>query len=307
MTNNDQIMQIVTDKIIKILESGHALNWVKGWADSNIKNFDTKKAYNGVNAMILYSNMLFNGYKSPYYLTFKQCQKLKGHIKAGSKCEIVIFCDVQKYNKIVCSNCSLIKDRCKCSNYIEKDRTFARFIYKTYNVFNIEQTDLKAPEEQKKTFNSIEECEKIIKNFKDSPIIRINTLMNDQRAYYSPSEDLVNMPVKTSFDSEKRFYSVLFHELIHSTGHEKRLKREGIIEHSSYFGSTTYSKEELIAELGAAFLRSLCGIESENELINSSAYLNGWLQNMREDKKFIFNVVGSSKKAVSYILGEVKT
>jgi antirestriction protein ArdC len=124
------------------------------------------------------------------------------------------------------------------------------------------------------------------------------------RAFYSPSGDFVGMPSADQFRSGEDFYSVLFHELTHSTGHESRLNRKGISGSDgewSAFGSTPYAKEELVAEMGAAFLCGQAGIV-ERTLINSAAYVSSWLQRLKDDRRLVVQAAAQAQKAADFIL-----
>src|SRR5579863_741348 len=112
--------------------------------------------------------------------------------------------------------------------------------------------------------------------------------------------DYISMPKRDSFWEGQGYYATLFHELIHSTGHEKRLKRKELVERAK-FGSETYSIEELTAEIGSCYLTSYAGITT-NGLTNSVAYLQGWLSRLRQDKKFVIYASAHAQKAVDYIL-----
>jgi antirestriction protein ArdC len=120
-------------------------------------------------------------------------------------------------------------------------------------------------------------------------------------AYYSPANDLIGMPDHERFDAEDNYHATLFHELVHSTGHEKRLKRAGIVERNVH-GSDPYGKEELIAELGSAFLCGHAGIV-DRTIDSSAAYLEGWLQQLKEDKTLIVHAAAQAQKAADFILG----
>ena len=134
---------------------------------------------------------------------------------------------------------------------------------------------------------------------KDRPEIR----HKENQAYYNPTHDYINMPPIEHFKSSELYFSILFHEIIHSTGHSKRLNRfEG--NEISTFNSTNYSKEELTAEIGAAFLNAYTGILNDATLEDSTAYIQGWLCKLRNDKKFIVEASAKAQKAVDYILNE---
>ena len=119
-------------------------------------------------------------------------------------------------------------------------------------------------------------------------------------AYYSPATDIVGMPDSSRFESVDHYHATLFHELVHSTGHEKRLKRASILERNGY-GSDPYAKEELIAEMGSAFLCGYAGIE-ERTINSSAAYLEGWLKQLKADKTLIVHAAAQAQKAADFIL-----
>jgi len=173
-----------------------------------------------------------------------------------------------------------------------------------YTVFNLDQCagipEDKIPvlEEKTREFNPIEEAEKIVAGYTRRPKIE----HVESRAYYRPASDLVNMPKKELFKSDAEYYSTLFHELTHSTGHETRLNRSGITDLQG-FGSHSYSKEELCAEFGAAYLCGESGIV-DRTIENSSAYIQGWLKRLRSDKKFLVQAAAQGQKAVDFILNK---
>jgi antirestriction protein ArdC len=143
---------------------------------------------------------------------------------------------------------------------------------------------------------SIEQCEAIVKRMPNPP-----AMQQDARAWYRPSTDTVGMPSKSLFNLAEEYYSTLFHELTHSTGHASRVGREGI-EDIAAFGSESYSKEELIAEMGAAMLCGVTGI-SPATIPNSAAYLQGWINRLRGDSKLLVSAASQAQKAADYIQG----
>jgi antirestriction protein ArdC len=126
----------------------------------------------------------------------------------------------------------------------------------------------------------------------------------DSRAAYVPSKDTVTMPSRAAFDSQAEYYSTLFHELTHSTGHPKRLAREGI-EKIQPFGSEDYSKEELVAEMGSAMLCGAAGIEKAT-ISNSAAYLRSWTNRLKADSRLVVSAARAAQEAADYIRGESK-
>ena len=120
------------------------------------------------------------------------------------------------------------------------------------------------------------------------------------RAFYRPSSDSITLPLLAQFHHTAEYYSTAFHEMVHSTGHKSRLDR---LEKTAFFGSEAYSKEELIAEIGAAALVNHVGLETAHSFRNNTAYVQNWLQVLRNDKRFIVSAAGKAEKAVSLILG----
>ena len=141
-------------------------------------------------------------------------------------------------------------------------------------------------------------CENIIENMPNSPELKS---IDGNRAFYSPALDFVNMPDIKQFETPEDYYATFFHELTHATGHASRLAREEVMDPVT-FGSKAYSREELVAEMGASFLCSTVQIDYDSITENSAAYLAGWLQVLREDSKFIFKAATEAQKAVNYIL-----
>ncbi|HLL44379.1 MAG TPA: zincin-like metallopeptidase domain-containing protein [Segetibacter sp.] len=137
----------------------------------------------------------------------------------------------------------------------------------------------------------------MIKNMQAAPSIR----HSGDRAYYSLMRDQVTMPAKDLFVNDEAYYTTLFHELAHSTGHEKRLNRKELIEHDG-FGGENYSKEELTAEFTAAFLSGITGIQPAT-INNSTAYIQGWLKSLKDDKKLLLTAANQAQKASDFILG----
>ena len=172
-----------------------------------------------------------------------------------------------------------------------------------YSVFNVEQCEgLKMPVENTDDapleFNPIEAAEAIVNGYEGKPTIKET---EKARAYYSPGLDYIHMPKRETFHSVEEFYSTLFHELTHSTGHENRLKREGIIG-MHYFGDAVYSREELVAEFGAAFLCGHAGIENVT-LDNSAAYIQSWLKVLKNNKQWLVIAAAQAQKAAEHVLG----
>ena len=179
----------------------------------------------------------------------------------------------------------------------EQTEAKKKSILRYYYVFNISQCE-NIPEQylpKARETKELPSCESIVSSMPHCPPIR----HKENKAFYNFKEDFVNMPKKRTFKNDESYYSTLFHELVHSTGHESRLKRDTLTQMAE-FGDDTYSLEELVAEMGTCYLQSFAGITSEFQ--NSTAYLQGWLAKLKGDKKFIFQAARASQKAVNYIL-----
>lgn len=277
MTNQD-VYTMITDKIIEKLKAGE-IPWEKPWNAYGVpKNFITKKEYRGINMWLLNQD-----YQCPYWITFLQCKDLKGSVNKGEKSSIIIKAlhkeiETDKLD----DNDEPIKKNILCLHY--------------YRVFNLEQTTLidQWQPEEKRVFNPVDAAERIINDYKSCPIIKYG----GNRAYYNPVVDNIGMPLKESFKSDHGYYSTLFHELTHSTGHESRLNRKEVVCHS-FFGDNEYSKEELTAELGASYLCALSDIK--RTIDNSIAYIQSWLKALNNDKRMLIQASSKAQAAVDYI------
>jgi antirestriction protein ArdC len=283
-TNNSpaklDLYALVTNQIIDLLEKGIA-PWQQPWIDAGIPmNLISKRPYRGINLWLLLSL----NYPRNLFLTWDQLKKIGGSVKQGEHGHIVVFWKaIPKKDEIDESG-------------KPKSVTMLRY----YKVFNIDQCrelpeNLEIPE-LRKDFDPVLECEAIINQMPQKPPIKHMV----QKAFYDKEKDYINMPKKKSFKDSQGYYATLYHELIHSTGHEKRLKRKSITEMAE-FGSDLYSFEELIAELGSAYLSSLSGVLVPQ---NSAAYIGGWLTKLKSDKRFIIQASGFAQKAVDFILNQ---
>jgi antirestriction protein ArdC len=274
------VYALVTNRIIELLERGTA-PWQLPWTHGGLPmNLLTKRPYRGINLWLLLSI----GYEQNLFLTWDQLKSINGSVKRGEKGHIVVFYKTLK------KHAELDEE--------EKERSIPLLRY--YKVFNVEQcTGIPAhllPEIKHETINPIFACEKIVAQMQQCPPIK----HEKQQAFYDPARDYVNMPKRRSFKSSESYYGTLFHELVHSTGHEKRLKRKTITEMAE-FGSEPYSLEELIAEIGTCYLCSHVGILAKEEA-NSAAYIQGWLKKFKNDKRFVIYASSYAQRATDYIL-----
>ena len=205
----NKVYQVITDQIIEKLEQG-TIPWKMPWSSEAPKNLISGKSYRGINVFLLGSL----GYMSPYWLTFKQAQSLGGHVNKGEKSTPVVFW--KTYSTMEQNDEGKLEEK-------------GRFVLRYYRVFNIEQCSL-PPEEvpaadpTTKSFDPIPKAESVVAGMPSAPEITHQS----QRACYSPILDIVNMPKPESFDAPVNYYSTLFHELAHSTGHQSRLDRKDV-------------------------------------------------------------------------------
>ncbi len=280
------VYEIITDRIIKQLEAGTA-PWHKPWSTPGQRglprNLLSGHPYRGINVWILASS----GYASPYWLTFRQADELGGHVKKGEKGLPVVFWKFGTRE---------VQDG---EDVIERKSVLCRY----YTVFNINQCEglrIQAAEatEPLPHIDPIDNCEQIVAEWLGKPAIRYGS----DHASYNKMHDLAQMPDRTAFDSAEEFYSTLFHELIHSTGHPLRLNRPTLTDFER-FGDEKYSAEELVAEMGSAFLCGFVGIENKT-INNSAAYLRSWLQVLKKDLRLVLIAGGQAQKAADLILNQ---
>ena len=277
------VYEMVTERIIAELEKG-VIPWEKPWTGvrSGAYNRVSKRPYSLLNQILLKH--------TGEYATYKQWQDLGGQVKKGEKSEIVVFWKIFETEE---------------TNKDTGEKETKKIpLLRYYNVFHISQVEgvepLK-PEQLNDEVEPIEEADKIITDYITREHIEFTECRSNE-AYYSPSSDRVVVPMKEQYKVINEYYSTTFHELTHSTGHKSRLNRleTGAV---AAFGGTEYSKEELVAEIGSASLMNLLGIETVKTFRNSAAYIQSWLQVLRNDNKFIVSASSKAEKAVNYILG----
>lgn len=278
------VYEMVTERIINQLENG-VIPWEKPWngIQSGAFNRISKTPYSLLNQMLLKHN--------GEYATFKQWTGLGGHIRKGEKSEIVVFWKIQPIEEIK-------EDGTKEVKQIP--------ILKYFNVFHISQVDGVEPLEKAFTeIQPIEKAERILNDYISRENITLEHTASD-KAYYSPSKDLIHLPLLEQFKRQEEYYSTAFHEVTHSTGHKTRLDRFDKNMKVASFGSEDYSKEELVAEIGSANILNILGIETDKSFRNSIAYIQGWLSVLKSDVKFIVSASSKAEKAVKYILNEMQ-
>jgi len=273
------VYEIITEEILEIMNQG-IIPWRKPWATRGAhRNLVSGKQYRGVNVFLLSCS----GFSSPWWLTYNQARKKGGSVRKGEKGRRVVFWKWRVHRT----------EDPDTGDQVERQVPMLRY----YTVFNLDQVDgVKAPEEpEKETLNPIAEAAAIVAGMPSAP-----SFGDGSQAAYYPGRDEVVMPGFQDFLSSEEYYSTLFHELAHSTGHGSRLNRKEITEHN-FFGSHEYSKEELIAEMSAAFLCGEAGILPAT-IENSAAYLQSWAAKFKENKKMVVCAAASAQKAADFIL-----
>jgi antirestriction protein ArdC len=281
------LYQGITTQIITILEKG-VVPWrspilVKS-AGGVPQNLESLKPYRGVNVFLLAFTAWSKGFSSRYWLTFNQARAHGGSIRKGEKSSTVVFWKQHE-----------IRDE---QTGEKKSVPMLRY----YNVFNVDQTEgIKAPDVQElpaKEFTPIETAEALLKGYTDGPTVQ----HSGTQAFYSPLSDGIHMPKPEHFASAEEYYATLFHEQAHGTGHSRRLDRK-LDTQPQPFGTPDYGREELVAEMAAAFLCGQVGIQPA-VIGNQAAYIQGWLKQLKQDKKLVISAAGAAQKAADWICGE---
>ncbi|MCO6472309.1 MAG: DUF1738 domain-containing protein [Melioribacteraceae bacterium] len=266
----NRVNTIIQEKL-----SAGNLPWRKSWkAAKPPQNFFSKHFYQGINFLLL---SCFD-FPSPYYLTFLQCKERSGSVLKGEKGIPIIFW------KLIDST---LQDE---NGELKVDKIpYMRFT----TVFNLSQTSL-----YNNSFQSDLKYPDVEKFISTIPAVIKNN--SKARCFFNVSKDFISIPVISEFISTDEYYSSLFHEIIHWTGHQTRLNRF----ESADYNSDDYSKEELVAEIGSAYLCSLFGIN--NTLDNSAAYIQGLLNKLQSDESLFISASSQAKKAVNYLLNNKK-
>jgi antirestriction protein ArdC len=282
------IYAMVTDKIIKLLENG-VVPWRRPWTSTGLpRNLVSKKPYRGVNVFLLSASK----YVSPYWLTMRQANELGGHIRKGEESTAIVFWKIDD-----------VKQSTEDPEAEETEqKTRHRFLLRFYRVWNLEQCELpqsvldKLPKIETHQHDPIEAVEKIVTGMPNPPEI----VRGGSKAFYSPITDRITLPPRKLFISAEEEACTTLHECSHAAGASKRLNRESITE-AAPFGSPTYSLEELVAELSAAYLCAEAGI-SNAVIANQAAYVAGWLKALRDNRKLLIHAAAQAQHAADYIL-----
>ncbi|SAL77905.1 ArdC family protein [Caballeronia telluris] len=277
----------VTDKIVADLEQG-VRPWVEPWKAGNagaripLPVRHNGVPYQGINILLLWAEQLDKGFQSKRWMTFKQAQALGANVRKGEHGALVVYA-----NKITTSETDDKGDE------LEREIPFM----KGYTVFNVDQIE-HLPEQycadpepvETEPLKLVEHAEVFFAN--TGAVIR----HGGNRAYYAPAQDIVQLPVPESFDTAESYAATKAHEITHWTSHKTRLDRQL----GKRFGDDAYAAEELIAEMGAAFLCAQLGLTPEVR-DDHAAYLDHWLKVLKADKKAVFTAASQAQKACNFL------
>lgn len=278
------INQIITDKIISLLERGTiktGARWTGGKSTGLPVNAKTGEPYHGINVLVLWAEMADKCYASSQWLTYKQAVDLGANVRKGEKSVLCVY-----YRTVGKHDASKAED--------EQE---SYFLAKPFWLFNIAQIDglpadlaIATQATPSREFHSHHEAEQILVNSKASIHYGFDS------AYYSPSSDKIFLPTRERFTSESNFYATALHELTHWTGNETRLNRS----FGKRFGDDAYAFEELVAELGAAFTVGQLGM-IDATIETHADYVQSWIKVLRKDKMAIFTAASQAAKASDFI------
>ncbi|EIY5086557.1 DUF1738 domain-containing protein [Klebsiella variicola] len=275
------IYQAVTDNIIAALESGvkpwscpwHRVSGMSGLPS----NYATGAAYSGINIMLLWCSASKQGFSDSRWMTYKQAQAAGGQVRTRERGTTAIF-----YTKLERENDAGEIDHIP--------------MLKTFTVFNVQQIGglplTKVTVSPEARFAPLPQAENL---FRKSGA---NIIEKGQNAFFSPSTDEVWLPERHLFADAANFYATGLHELVHWSGGKKRLNREM----KGKFGSADYAEEELVAELGSAFLMADLGIEGE---VQHESYIASWLKALKNDRRYIFKAASAASKAHRYLMDKL--
>ena len=277
------VYQMVTDRILEIMDNGE-IPWHRPWiCVSGAHNRVTGRRYSLLNQLMLRH--------SGGYLTLKQANDLGFKVRKGEKSEFVVFWKWPETRE----------QKEDGEEDTSNRKEWRGPVLKYYRVFHESQIEGLPPSEDEGLYDTdpIADADSLLKGYVESEGIKVEIELSN-RAYYSPALDTIHLPDIRQYRHPEEYYSTALHEAVHSTGHETRLNRTGIKD--VRFGSDAYSKEELIAELGAAMLLHTIGISSDGTMTNSAAYLQGWGKAVSADKRMFVLAASQAEKAVEYIL-----
>ena len=279
------IYEAVTERILKKMEQG-VIPWRKTWTTGLPKSLTTGKEYRGMNIVLLG----LAGFDSRYWVTFRETQRLGGYVRKGEKATPVYFWHWRTPEELEKLRQKTGKrDLAPCTSFI----SFA------FNLDQVEGIERPSDEIPLRTINTIDLAENVLEIMPNKPEI-VHARTSDP--CYNRKTDRITLPHLSQFESGAEYYATLFHELIHSTGHAKRLNRFAESEGDRV---ERYSFEELVAEFGASFLRGFTGIEDSTGEALSASYIEGWAAVFRKDNRILMRAASAAQKAADFIRGKV--
>lgn len=285
--------QTITDKLVSALEKVSEENWVLPWSSNaaGLPKRSTGELYSGINTLVLLTEQMEKGFSNANWFTFKQAQQLGAKVIKGEKGSPVVFYKSLKLDAD--GKPGTVDDK---GNYINEEGKISIPMLKGYTVFNAEQIE-GLPEKYQTTPPVLNEIERnaAADDLIKSTGAKINHVAGS-RAFYRPSTDEITLPLVEQFISKEAFYSTIFHELTHWTKGEHRTGR------TKKAGQQAYAFEELVAEIGTAFLCNKMQVSSKDQLNQNASYLKAWLAALKSDKKFIFKAAAEAQKAAEFIL-----
>lgn len=277
----------VTARVIGELEQGR-LPWVQPWDGAACgctmpENGATGRRYSGINILILWGAVIERGYSSQRWLTFRQALNLGGHVRRGEKGTVICYAD-------------RFTPKTEEERARDEDREARQVAFlKRFTVFNVDQCD-GLPDEVTQAPQLPEERETIPHAEALISATGADFRIGGAQAFYAPGADFVQVPPQQAYPEQINWYRTALHELGHWTGHRSRLDRD----FSGRFGSRSYAREELVAEMASAFV---CASLSITPTVRHADYLAAWLEVLREDEKAIFRAASAASKAADYLLG----
>lgn len=279
----------ITDQIIAELEKG-VRPWHKPWAAGHVAGPVSRplrgngKPYSGINVIMLWPTAMERGYSAPIWMTFKQAKELGAHVRKGEKGALVVYAST--FTKTEAN---------ENGEEVERDIPFL----KGYTVFNVEQIDGLPAHYTASHAPRLNPEQRIERAEAFFAATGADVRHGGDRAFYAPGPDFVQMPPFESFRNAGAYYGTLAHELTHWTRHKSRLDRDF---GQKRFGDNAYAMEELVAELGAAFL--CADLELVPQIRDDHApYIAGWLKALKDDKRAIFTAASHAQKAADFLHG----
>ncbi|MEZ4447681.1 MAG: zincin-like metallopeptidase domain-containing protein [Polyangiaceae bacterium] len=281
--SNQTSYERVTRVILDTLREG-VVPWRQTWA-SNPPQSVRGHHYRGINALVTSMVALRRGYDDPRWITFRHARERGGHVRKGEKSTSVLFwtwCE---------RRAKPAKDRGEGEG---GERFAVARVYRVFNVAQCEGLDL-APWAERPALAPLDACERLVARYRGgAPVFEAGA------PAYVPAIDRIRIPPRDAFESSEAYYATLFHELTHSTGHASRLARPAVMDVAAFASSHDYGKEELVAELGAAFLCARAGIAAKT-LHNAASYLDHWLGVLEADPSLLVGAAQHAQHAADWI------